>query len=57
MNKIAAGDQAEAKEREFERRVQKVAAWGLIVFAVLGLYSLLAVMGVLPAAPWSPLGQ
>lgn len=57
MRDIAAEDQAAAKERDFDRRAQKVAAVFLAVTAVVAVYALLAAMGVVPAAPWSPLGQ
>lgn len=55
--RTAHADQLAAREREFDRRARKVAAIGLILFALLGAFSLLAALGVLPAAPWSPLGQ
>ena len=57
MDNIAARDQAAAKEREFDRRAQKVAAYFLAVSALVGIYATLAVAGILPAMPWSPLGQ
>lgn len=57
MENIAARDQAAAKEREFDRRAQKVAAYFLAFSALLGIYATLAVAGILPAMPWSPLGQ
>ena len=57
MENIAAQDQAAAKEREFDRRARKVAAWGLAFAAILGIYATLAVLGWMPAAPWSPLGK
>jgi hypothetical protein len=57
MENIAARDQADAREREFERRARKagIALWAFAL--VLGAYCTLAVLGVVPAAPWSPLGQ
>lgn len=57
MDDIASRDQAAAREREFDRRAQRWAARFLLASAVLGLYALLAAMGVLPAMPWSALGQ
>lgn len=55
--RIAAADQAEARDREFDRRAQRVAGWLLVVAAVLAAYVLLAGYGVVPAAPWSPIGH
>ena len=57
MEDIAAQDQAAAEERDFERRVQKVAAWWLAFGLIIGIYCTLAVWGIVPAAPWSPLGK
>lgn len=56
-NISAAKDQEAAREREFMRLARKasIALWAVAL--TLGLYSLLAAMGVLPAMPWSPLGQ
>jgi hypothetical protein len=54
---LAAQDQADAREREFDRKAQRVAVWFLIVAAIAAAYCLLAVYGVVPAAPWSPLGK
>lgn len=57
MENIAARDQAAAREREFDRRAQRVAAYFLAVSALVGIYATLAAAGVVPAMPWSPLGQ
>lgn len=54
---IAAADQAEAREREFDRKAFRVAAVGMTIFALLAVYSILAALGYLPAAPWSALGK
>lgn len=53
---IAKADQDEARQRELDRKVQRVAVVFLLVFAVVGVYATLAAFGVLPAAPWSALG-
>ena len=64
LQELAARDQAEAEQREtirkvqrFDRITQRVATWLLALFAMAGTYALMAVLGVLPAAPWSALGQ
>lgn len=57
MGDIAAQDQAAAKERDFDRRAQKVCAYVLAVIALLGVYAFLAAAGVVPAMPWSALGK
>lgn len=54
---VAAHDQAEAKERQFDSRAQKVGAWVLIVGLGLGAYSAFAVAGDVPAPPWAPISQ
>lgn len=54
---LAAQDQAHAKEREFDRKAQKVAIWGMAFAIILAIYSLLAIMGYLPATPWSAMGK
>lgn len=56
-NDIMTTDQRAANEGAFERRAQRVAAVFLAIMAILGFYALLAAAGVVPAAPWSPLGQ
>lgn len=53
----AAQDQRDAKERDFDRKAQRVAGWFLLAFALFAVYAVLAAMGVLPAMPWSPLGD
>lgn len=57
MENTAARDQAAAREREFMRLARKASIILWMVALALGAYSLLAVLGVTPAAPWSPLGQ
>lgn len=57
MRNIAAEDQAAAKERDFDRRAQRAAAVFLALAAVGAIYCIFAALGVVPAAPWSPLGQ
>lgn len=54
---IALQDQADAKEREWERRAATVALFLLWVFFSLGVYFALAAKGYVPAAPWSPIGK
>lgn len=54
---LAASDQAEAKEREFERRAARYARYILGAFLILAGYGVLASGGWVPAAPWSPIGQ
>lgn len=56
LAQLAADDQAEAREREFDRKAFKVAAVSMSIFAVLAVYSILAALGYLPAMPWSALG-
>jgi hypothetical protein len=53
---IAEQDQAQAREREFDRAAQRWAVRALILFGFLGAYALLAAMGWVPAMPWSPIG-
>lgn len=53
---IHLADQHSAREREFDRKAQKGAAVFLAAFAVLGVYAFLACAGLVPPAPWSPLG-
>lgn len=55
--RIAEQDQLDAKEREFDRRAARVARWLLAVAFLVGLYGTLALFGILPALPWSPLGR
>lgn len=52
----AKADQQEAADREFERIAFTVAAWFCGIVAVVAAYSLLALCGILPALPWSPIG-
>lgn len=40
-----------------DEQIQKGAAIFLALFAVLGVYAFLACVGVVPAAPWSPVGM
>ena len=54
---IAERDQAEAREREFDRTAQKWAIRVLIAAAILAAYALLVALGYLPAMPWSPIGK
>lgn len=54
---LAAQDQSEAKEREFDRKSVFLARVVLVVAAMIGAYCLFAGLGVAAAAPWSPLGQ
>ena len=42
---------------EFEHRAQRVALWFIIVVLLAAAYALLALAGVVPAAPWSPVGE
>lgn len=51
---IAARDQADAKEREWERKVARAGCWVLAAFFALGAYSWLGLNGIVPAPPWSP---
>ncbi len=53
----AAQDQAEARERNFERRAHNVCLFILWLGFSLGVYGVLAATGNAPAAPWSPIGQ
>lgn len=50
-------DQAEAKEREFDRAAQRAALWFLVAMAAVCAYAVLAALGALPAMPWAPLGK
>lgn len=50
-------NQQTAQPSDFDRRAQKVAAIFLAVMAVVALYAFLAVAGIVPAAPWSPIGK
>lgn len=54
---IAERDQAEAREREFERRAKPWLHLTIAVFLLVGAYAFLAAGGWVPAAPWSPLGK
>jgi hypothetical protein len=44
-------------DEEFERRAQRAALWFIIVVLLAAGYALLALGGVVPAAPWSPVGR
>jgi hypothetical protein len=44
-------------DAEFERRAQQVALWFVVAVLLAAGYALLALGGVAPAAPWSPVGQ
>lgn len=54
---LAAEDQAQARERNFERRAHNIVLLVLWLGFSLGVYSVLAVTGNAPAMPWSPIGQ
>lgn len=54
---VAALDQAEAREREFDRKARSIAVAFIYMMLAVGAYSWLAVNGLVPAAPWSPIGQ
>ena len=54
---IAEQDQAEARDREFDRKAQKWAIRILIAFSLLAAYAILVVTGWLPPTPWSPMGS
>lgn len=55
--RLAAQDQAEARKREFDRLSAALARIVLLVALLLGAYCMAAGLGIVPAAPWSPLGQ
>lgn len=54
---LAQRDQADAKERDWERRTADFLLLFLFAAFALGVYSFLAARGDVPAAPWSPIGQ
>lgn len=41
----------------WERHVQRAAGVFLLLMSLVAVYAVLAAVGVLPAAPWSPIGQ
>lgn len=54
---VARRDQAEAREREQGRLGQMVGAVILTVGVLAGAYAYAAASGMVPAMPWSPIGQ
>lgn len=44
----------DAADREFDRKIQKASVIFVAVFVLAGVYSLLALLGFLPIAPWAP---
>jgi hypothetical protein len=55
---VFAQDQEEAgRHQRTETSSVAVARTLVVLYAVLGAYALLAMLGFLPAAGWSPLGQ
>lgn len=57
LAELAAQDQADARERNFERRAVKW-CWNLIIgWLVVGAYAFFAAGGYVPAPSWSVIGQ
>lgn len=54
---LAAQDQAQARERNFERHAHNAMLFILWIGFSLGVYSFLAIRGDVPPMPWSPIGQ
>lgn len=58
---LAVQDQNDAAKRERDRAFMQAAAWASAFFiigvAIAAVYFFLAAMGVVPAAPWSPIGE
>jgi hypothetical protein len=55
---VFAQDQAQAaRHQRAETSTIAVARTMVVLYTVLGAYALLAMLGYLPAAGWSPLGQ
>ena len=56
-NHTATTDQSTARDREFDRLAQKVAAYFLALFALVTLYAVLALTGLAPALPWTVIAK
>ena len=54
---LARLDQAQAREHNIEAQAHRYVRVLLIVAAIVGLYAVLAVLGFVPAMPWSALGK
>ena len=54
---LAAADQAQAKERDFEKKAVTTALIVLWLGLALGTYSYLGLRGDVPLPSWSPAGQ
>lgn len=57
VSELAAQDQAEAREREFDRKAVRYARLALLALLPVILYAVLACLHLLPALPWTAVAR